>query len=74
MKRMRVRVNDDWYDVEIADLFQNPVEVVVDGEPYMVDPGTVHRIEGMSTEPAVILEVSTPELEDVVRLQDDYGR
>ena len=44
------------------------------GEAYVVEPGTVHRIEGMSTEPAVILEVSTPELEDVVRLQDDYGR
>ncbi|MYA50693.1 MAG: hypothetical protein F4045_05510 [Chloroflexi bacterium] len=39
MKRMRVRVNDDWYDVEIADLFQNPVEVVVDGETYMVEVG-----------------------------------
>ncbi|MYF65114.1 MAG: acetyl-CoA carboxylase biotin carboxyl carrier protein subunit [Chloroflexi bacterium] len=36
---MRVRVNDDWYDVEIADLFQNPVEVVVDGETYMVEVG-----------------------------------
>ncbi len=44
------------------------------GEPYVVEPGMVHRIEGMSTEPTVILEVSTPELEDVVRLQDDYGR
>lgn len=39
MKRMRVRVNDDWYDVEIADLFQNPVEVVVDGETYVVEVG-----------------------------------
>ena len=39
MKRMRVRVNDDWYDVEIADLFQNPVEVVVDGETYLVEVG-----------------------------------
>ncbi|MDE2837358.1 MAG: cupin domain-containing protein [Chloroflexota bacterium] len=44
------------------------------GEPYVVEPGTVHRIEGMSTEPAVILEVSTPEVDDIVRLQDDYGR
>ncbi|MXW29399.1 MAG: cupin domain-containing protein [Chloroflexi bacterium] len=54
---------------------RGPRDIVMEfGEPYMVEPGTVHRIEGMSTEPAVILEVSTPELEDVVRLQDDYGR
>ena len=40
MKRLRVRVNDDWYDVEIGDLFQNPVEVVVDGENYLVEVGS----------------------------------
>ena len=44
------------------------------GEAYAIEPGTVHRIEGFSQEPAVILEVSTTELDDVVRLQDDYGR
>lgn len=44
------------------------------GEAYVIEPGTVHRIEGFSQEPAVILEVSTTDLDDVVRLQDDYGR
>ena len=44
------------------------------GEAYHIEPGMVHRIEGFSREPAVILEVSTTELDDVVRLQDDYGR
>ena len=44
------------------------------GEAYVIEPGTVHRIEGLSAGPAMILEVSTPELDDVVRLQDDYGR
>ena len=44
------------------------------GEAHVIEPGTVHRIEGLSAGAAVILEVSTPELEDVVRLQDDYGR
>ena len=39
MKRMHVRVNDDWYDVEIGDLYQRPVEVVVDGETYLVEVG-----------------------------------
>ncbi len=35
-------------------------------------PGTVHRV--LALEDAEILEASTPELEDVVRLSDDYGR
>ncbi len=39
MKRLRVRVNDDWYDVELGDLYQRPVEVVVDGESYLVEVG-----------------------------------
>ncbi len=35
-------------------------------------PLTRHRVEAQ--EDLTLLEVSTPELEDVVRLQDDYGR
>jgi quercetin dioxygenase-like cupin family protein len=35
-------------------------------------PGTIHTIEAL--EDADVLEVSTPELDDVVRLEDDYGR
>jgi biotin carboxyl carrier protein len=39
MKRMRVKVNEEWYSVEVGDLYQSPVEVVVDGEPYLVEVG-----------------------------------
>ena len=35
-------------------------------------PMTTHRIEAL--EDTTILEVSTPQLNDVVRVQDDYGR
>jgi mannose-6-phosphate isomerase-like protein (cupin superfamily) len=42
------------------------------GEAITVRPGDVHRIEAL--EDTVILEVSTPELDDVVRLDDRYGR
>lgn len=35
-------------------------------------PGEIHTIEGV--EASDVLEVSTPHLEDVVRLQDHYGR
>ena len=35
-------------------------------------PGSVHTIQAIQD--ADVLEVSTPELDDVVRLVDDYGR
>jgi mannose-6-phosphate isomerase len=35
-------------------------------------PGEVHTIEAL--EDADVLEVSTPQLDDVVRLSDEYGR
>jgi len=42
------------------------------GESYHVKPGTRHRMIAVTD--CVILEVSTPEVEDVVRLEDVYGR
>jgi mannose-6-phosphate isomerase-like protein (cupin superfamily) len=47
-------------------------EVVVPGAAFRIRPGTVHRIRAL--EDTVMLEVSTPQLEDVVRLEDQYGR
>ena len=42
------------------------------GEAYRIAPGTRHR---MRAEKAVdLVEVSSPELSDVVRLEDAYGR
>lgn len=41
-------------------------------ESITLEPGTVHRMEGV--EDCVYLEASTPELDDVVRLSDDYNR
>src|SRR5438105_3954959 len=39
---------------------------------YRVKPGRKHRLAALTE--ALVLEVSTPELEDVLRWQDDYGR
>ena len=36
-RRVRVRVNSEWYDVQIGDIYQSPVEVEVDGETYLVE-------------------------------------
>jgi hypothetical protein len=37
-----------------------------------VPPGTLHRLTAVTD--CRLLEVSTPELDDVVRLDDRYGR
>ncbi|MDQ3368766.1 MAG: cupin [Myxococcota bacterium] len=41
-------------------------------EPFHVTPGLRHRM--IAIEDTDVLEVSTTELEDVVRLEDRYGR
>ena len=57
----RVRVNDELKDIRMTE-----------GDSYHVTPGTVHQMEAIT--PADLLEASTPELDDVVRLEDRYGR
>jgi mannose-6-phosphate isomerase len=47
-------------------------EIVPAGAAFRFRPGTVHRVTGI--EDTTILEVSTPHLDDVVRLEDRYGR
>jgi mannose-6-phosphate isomerase len=47
-------------------------EVIGPGAAFRYKPGTVHRVTAI--EDTTILEVSTPHLEDVVRLEDLYGR
>ena len=48
------------------------VEKLGPGEARHITPGTVHRFRAITD--TLLFEVSTPELEDVVRLADDYGR
>jgi len=42
------------------------------GDAFRYRPGTVHRVTAL--EDLLVVEVSTPELDDVVRLEDRYGR
>jgi len=51
---------------ELRQLDLNP------GDRLHIPAGTVHRVTAV--EDADIFEVSTPELDDVVRLEDRYGR
>jgi quercetin dioxygenase-like cupin family protein len=56
-----VKLGDDLEDVRLRE-----------GDAFRITPGTVHYMEAITD--CDILEASTPELDDVVRLQDRYGR
>jgi quercetin dioxygenase-like cupin family protein len=45
---------------------------ITPGASWRNEPGVVHSIEAL--EDSTVLEVSTPQLDDVVRLSDRYGR
>ncbi len=47
-------------------------KIFTPGETITIPPGVVHRMEAV--EDSLYIEASTPELEDVVRLGDDYQR
>ena len=51
------------------DLVKHEMQV---GDRLHITPGTIHRMTAL--EDSDIIEVSTPELDDVVRLEDRYGR
>lgn len=51
----------------------NLKEIILNpGDKFDVFPYTVHRAEALTD--SEIFEVSTPQLDDVVKLHDDYGR
>ena len=45
-----------------------------EGTPYIIEPGVIHRLRAPGPEDGLVLEISSTELDDVVRLNDDYGR
>ena len=62
--RLRLTLESDEGQVEVRELGA--------GESAHVRTGRRHRYEAIAT--CRLIEVSTPELDDVVRLEDDYGR
>jgi len=75
------KVKDEaWYvlegraEIELGALGERILarEVVGAGAAFRFPPGTVHRLRAV--EDTTLHEVSTPELDDVIRLEDRYGR
>jgi len=47
---------------------------LVEGEAFHIPPETIHRFCAPADSDVELIEVSTPELDDVIRLEDDYHR
>ncbi len=61
---LTLHVSEDDGPAEIVELSK--------GESFHIRPGLRHRFE--ARQEVELVEVSTPQLEDVVRLEDRYGR
>src|SRR5438046_1414422 len=72
--------DESWYvlegraELELGEVGQavTKSEVVATGAAFRFRPGTVHRVRAVDD--TTILEVSTAQLDDIVRLEDSYGR
>jgi mannose-6-phosphate isomerase-like protein (cupin superfamily) len=62
--RLRLVLEDDEGTIVVEELGA--------GDHRRVPAGRIHRYEAI--ERCTLIEVSTPELDDVVRLEDDFGR
>jgi mannose-6-phosphate isomerase len=62
--RARLELGDVGGDLEVFE--------IAPGDTFHFRPGTVHRVTAI--EDTLVIEVSTADLTDVVRLEDAYGR
>ncbi len=79
LSRQYHRVKDETLFIETGEmeleLGEPPnveLRIMKPGDVFHVVPGTIHRMR--AREDVRVFEVSTPELDDVVRLEDSYGR
>ena len=72
VKEETIRVLKGSLTVEIGENNEKSY-LLKEGHSFHVEPGTVHRFCA-ETERVELVEVSTPELDDVIRLADDYNR
>ena len=73
VKDETIFVHEGCARVEIGDSSDSTcVETVGPGRSFRIRPGVIHRLHAL--EDTLFLEVSTPHLDDVVRLEDVYGR
>jgi quercetin dioxygenase-like cupin family protein len=72
VKEETLMVQSGEMDLEVGPADAAETRRMKPGDVFHVLPGTIHRMIGVTD--VDVLEVSTPELDDVVRLEDVYGR
>jgi mannose-6-phosphate isomerase len=58
-----------WLEGENGDIDKKEMQA---GSIVEIVPGRAHRVEAI--EDTILIEVSTPHLDDVIRVEDDFGR
>lgn len=59
-------------NLEIKKNGKRRIKKMTVGDSFHIEPHTIHRMSAITD--CFVCEVSTPELDDVVRLEDKYGR
>jgi mannose-6-phosphate isomerase len=72
IKEETFMVQSGYLDLEIGEVTNRITHHLKSGESFHCPTRTIHRMIAVSD--VDVIEVSTPELDDVVRLEDDYGR
>jgi mannose-6-phosphate isomerase len=73
VKHEHLYVDRGTFKIEREDEFGKMQTIILQpGEVVEISPNTRHRAEAVTD--IRLIEVSTPELDDVVRIEDDYGR
>ena len=65
-------VQEGILELVLGQAAEQRVERLTSGAAWHLAAGTIHRFRAVTD--CTLFEVSTPELEDVVRIEDDYGR
>jgi len=71
-KKESIRVLKGKLNLEIETLGGTKNVLLTIGETFYIPNKVAHRMEAITD--CEIIEVSTPEIDDVVRLKDEYGR
>jgi len=69
-KHETIFITDGVLDLQIGE----QLHTLSENSMFDIPPNTVHRFSNNTNYPITLREVSSPELDDVVRLDDDYGR
>ena len=72
-KRLRVKIGDRWYSVEVGDVTSSPVQVLVDGEPVEVQLEQIARPDSQSrpnpqSDPAPVAEAGVTRTPSAVKV------